>query len=169
MESPDDDLESSLKMLEPVIEIELRFHCPNSKCDGSFKRESQLKQHLEQCGKKNIIAEDNFDNEKIHKCPNENCGKTYKYKDSLTRHVNGCGQSFACSNPGCSKAFNAENNLAQHLRVCGADTCPCGYVFGEMNYLVGHQTRCKVSSYFKLSFFPIFFFSNSFYSLLALH
>jgi len=63
--------------LQPVIEIELRFYCPNSDCDGSFKRESLLKQHLEQCGKKKTIAEDNFNNEKTYMCPKVNCGKIY--------------------------------------------------------------------------------------------
>jgi len=124
----------------PVIEVENRFHCPNSSCHCSFKQEHLLTQHMKDCEKEGFI------------CPNTNCGKIYKNKKDLTRHMKDCGQIFHCSNQACSKSFNAESSLSGHLRVCGGELCPCGYLFRGMRYLVAHQTTCKVSFLFLVLF-----------------
>jgi len=146
---------SSDLLLEFVIEIEPRFQCPNSGCSRSFKTKPHLNKHMKDCGREFI-------------CPNTNCGKIYKSKSDLTQHVKDCGQSLACSNPGCSKSFNSEGELSNHLRVCGGDSCPCGYEFRHMKYLVLHQTTCKVSSPSFLINFIHSFQYNNFPSPLAL-
>jgi len=153
MDFPPCDLDDSseqqqMMQLNPVIELELLFYCPNSSCICSFKEEHLLTKHMEKCGrtkKQQFI------------CTKINCGKVYKNKDSLRRHVKECGQIFVCDNPGCAKSFNTESELASHLRVCGGDPCPCGYEAQILYNFVEHHTRCKVNfflTFLFLSFKP---------------
>jgi len=145
MDSPPSELDDSNEQqrLIPVIELELLFHCPNSSCTRSFKKEHFLTKHMEKCGS---IKKQQF------VCTKVNSGKVYKNMPDLKRHVKDCGQIFACDNPGCSRSFNSEGDFSQHLRVCGGDPCPCGYGAHLMNHFVRHQTTCKVS--FLVLLFP---------------
>jgi len=150
MNSPPSDLddfsEQQMLQLNPVIELELLFHCPNSSCIRSFKKEHLLTKHMKKC--------DDTEKQQFI-CTNVDCGEVYKNKKHLKQHMKDCGQIFTCDNPGCPKSYNAEGELSRHLRICGGDPCPCGYVTSLQATFVAHQTTCKVSFFFD-------FFSFSF-------
>jgi len=143
----DDSNEQQMLQLNPVIELELLFHCPNSSCICSFKKEHLLTKHMKKC-------DDTKKQQFI--CTNVDCGKVYKNKNknNLRQHVKDCGQIFTCDNPGCAKSFNTESDLSQHLRVCGGDSCRCGYVAHTLRNYFQHQTICKVSFLILFSFKP---------------
>jgi len=136
-----------MMQFKPVIELELLFHCPNSSCIRSFKKEQLLTKHMEKCGrtkKQQFI------------CTKINCGKVYQNKDSLRQHVKECGQIFACDNPGCAKSFNTEGDLSQHLRVCVG-----GFMSLWISDFFASNFRCAPDN-MQGQFFFDFLFSSSF-------